>query len=182
MVTTVFAASAGTPVNVPVKVTLPVDSAALSTLSAVTASTVNPTELVSGATVSTIPVPGKDTFPAGSVAVAVTASPFNKPPGFGTLQTPVTGSAVTCSVLPFGKVTLTVEPGSAVPVIGSTALIGFTTGAFGATVSIVIVPVAVPTFPAGSVAVTVTVCGPSVSAGKVLSARVQVPLPLLVAG
>ncbi|KIQ71773.1 hypothetical protein SE99_03424 [Acinetobacter baumannii] len=36
--------------------------------------------------------------------------------------------------------------------------------------------------PAGSVAVTVTVCGPSINAGKVLSASVQVPSPLLVAG
>jgi hypothetical protein len=35
----------------------------------------------------------------------------------------------------------------------------------------------VPALPAASVAVTVMVCGPSVNAGKVLSASVQVPSP-----
>ena len=67
------------------------------------------------------------------------------------------GSATTCAVLPSGKVTVTVEPGSAVPVIGSTALIGSIAGAFGAVVSTLNVPVAVPTLPAASVAVTVMV-------------------------
>ncbi len=114
---------------------MPVDSAAFSTLSAVTALIANPTELVSGATVSTIPVPGNDGLPAGSVAIAVTVPPFGKLPGFGTVHTPVPGSAVTVVVLPSGKVTFTVEPGSAVPVTGSTPLIGFKTGAFGAVTS-----------------------------------------------
>ncbi len=50
------------------------------------------------------------------------------------------------------------------------------------TVSIVSVAVSVAVLPAGSVAVTATVCGPSINAGKVLSASVQVPSPLLVAG
>ncbi|MCY1308417.1 hypothetical protein D9M70_584240 [compost metagenome] len=53
----------------------------------------------------------------------------------------------------------------------------------GAVASTVTVPVTgVETLPATSVAVTLTVCGPSASVGKVLSARVQVPSPLLVAG
>ena len=52
----------------------------------------------------------------------------------------------------------------------------------GALVSTVTTAVSLPTLPAASVAVTVMVCGPSVNAGSVLSARVQVPSPLLVAG
>ncbi|MNC28582.1 hypothetical protein D3C75_767970 [compost metagenome] len=84
--------------------------------------------------------------------------------------------------MPSGKLTVTVEPASAVPLIGSVALIGSSTGAFGAVVSIVTTAVSVPAFPAASVAVTVMVCGPSLSAGKVLSASVQVPSPLFVAG
>ena len=131
---------------------------------------------------STISVAGNDSFPAASVAVAVTVSPSNKLPGFATVHAPVPGSATTCTVLPSGKVTVTVEPASAVPVIGSTALIGSISGAFGAMVSMVTVPVSVPTLPAKSVAVTITVCGPSASTGRILSANVHVPSPLLVAG
>ncbi|MEC2297613.1 hypothetical protein P9G98_22850 [Bacillus subtilis] len=52
----------------------------------------------------------------------------------------------------------------------------------GAVVSTVTTALVVPTLPAGSVAVTVTVCGPSVNTGSVLSARVQVPSPLFTAG
>ena len=137
-----------------------------------------------GAVISadTMPVPGNDSLPAGSVAVAVTVSPSTKPPGFGTLHSPVVGSATTSVVLPSGKVTVTVEPGSAVPVIGSVALIASSTGASGAVVSTVNVDVAVDEFPAASVAVTVTVYAPSVNAGSVLSTNVHVPSPLLVAG
>ncbi|KXZ65042.1 hypothetical protein AVENLUH5627_02940 [Acinetobacter venetianus] len=105
----------------------------------------------------TMPVPGPDSLPAGSVAVAVTVSPFTKLSGFGTLHSPVVGLATTCTVLPSGKVTVTVEPDSAVPLIGSLSLIGLSNGASGAVVSTVNVDVAVDGFPAGSVAVTVTV-------------------------
>ncbi|CAI3139060.1 hypothetical protein MWMV18_MWMV18_03608 [Acinetobacter calcoaceticus] len=129
----------------------------------------------------TVPVPGNEVLPAGSVAVAVTVSPSTRVPGFGTDQLPSV-PATTVAVVPSGKLTVTVESGSAVPVIGSTAFTGSMSGAFGATVSIVTVPVSVPVLPAKSVAVTVMVCGPSLSAGKVLSASVQVPSPLLVAG
>ena len=65
---------------------------------------------------------------------------------------------------------------------GLLALIGSITGAFGAVVSTVTTAFVVPTLPAGSVAVTVIVCGPSVNVGSVLSASVQVPSPLFVAG
>ena len=58
----------------------------------------------------------------------------------------------------------------------------FTDPVFGAAVSTVTTPVSVPLLPAASVAVTVIVCGPSVSTGSVLSASVQVPSPLLVTG
>ena len=84
---------------------------------------------------STISVAGREMLPAGSVAVAVTVSPSTKLPGFATVHAPVTGSVVAWAVLPSGKVTVTVEPGSAVPVIGSVALIGSSTGAFGAVTS-----------------------------------------------
>ncbi len=58
----------------------------------------------------------------------------------------------------------------------------FTDPVFGAAVSTVTTPVSVPALPAASVAVTVMVCGPSVNAGSVLSASVQVPSPLFTAG
>ena len=57
--------------------------------------------------------------------------------------------------------------------LGQVALIGSSTGAFGAVVSIVTTAVSVPALPAASVAVTVMVCGPSVNAGSVLSASVR---------
>ncbi|MNJ59018.1 hypothetical protein D3C77_546810 [compost metagenome] len=129
----------------------------------------------------TVPVPGNEVLPAGSVAVAVTVSPSTRVPGFGTDQLPSV-PATTVAVVPSGKLTVTVEPASAVPLIGSVALIGSSTGAFGAVVSIVTTAVSVPALPAASVAVTVMVCGPSVSAGKLLSASVHVPSPLFVAG
>ena len=81
----------------------------------------------------TVPLVGAEVLPAGSVAVAVTVSPLFKP-GFGTVQLP-SGPATTTAVPPPGKVTVTVEPGSAVPVIGSVALIGLISGAFGAVTS-----------------------------------------------
>ncbi len=65
-------------------------------------------------------------------------------------------------------------------VTGSTAKL--TPAVFGAAVSTVTTPVSIPLLPAASVAVTVTVCGPSVSVGSVLSASVQVPSPLFTAG
>ena len=52
---------------------------------------------------------------------------------------------------------------------------------FAAAVSTVTTALVVLTLPAGSVAVTVTVCGPSANTGSVLSARVQLPLPLFTA-
>ncbi|MBK4747403.1 hypothetical protein GLGAKIBC_02701 [Acinetobacter baumannii] len=48
----------------------------------------------------TVPVPGNEVLPAGSVAVAVTVSPSFKP-GFGTVQVP-SGPATTVFVLPSG--------------------------------------------------------------------------------
>ena len=86
-----------------------------------------------GATASTISVAGGEVLPAGSVAVAFTSSPSSRP-GFGTVQLP-SGPATTVAVVPSGNVTVTVEPGSAVPVIGSVPLIGSITGASGAVVS-----------------------------------------------
>ncbi|SSP14625.1 Uncharacterised protein [Acinetobacter pittii] len=134
-----------------------------------------------GATASTTAVAGPDVLPAGSSVTAVTVSPSTRLPGFGTDHVPSV-PATTVAVVPSGYVTVTVEPGSAVPVIGSVPLTGSITGTEGAAVSTVTTPVSVPTLPAASVAVTVMVCGPSVNAGSVLSASVQVPSPLFTAG
>ena len=82
----------------------------------------------------TVPLAGTEVLPAESVAVAVTVSPLVNPPGLATVHAPVTGSVAAWAVLPSGKVTVTVEPGSAVPMIGSVALIGSRSGAFGAVV------------------------------------------------
>ncbi|MNH28383.1 hypothetical protein D3C81_1762200 [compost metagenome] len=120
-------------------------------------------------------------MPAGSVAVAEIVSPSTRLPGFGTDQLPSV-PATTVAVVPSGKLTVTVESGSAVPVIGSTAFTGSMSGAFGATVSIVTVPVSVPVLPAKSVAVTVTLCAPSDKVGKTSFGKVQVPSPLFTAG
>ncbi|MGQ1682905.1 hypothetical protein ACT43Q_06825 [Acinetobacter baumannii] len=60
-------------------------------------------------------------------------------------------------------------------------MIGSSTGAFGATVSMVTTAVSLPTLPAASVAVTVMVCGPSASVGSVLS-NTPVLSPLFTAG
>ena len=79
---------------------MPDASEALITLSEVTESTAKLTPLVSGPTASTVPVPGNDGLPAGSVAIAVTLSPSFKP-GFGTVQLP-SGPATTLAVLPSG--------------------------------------------------------------------------------
>ncbi|KFC05205.1 hypothetical protein DJ41_3587 [Acinetobacter baumannii ATCC 19606 = CIP 70.34 = JCM 6841] len=49
----------------------------------------------------TVPVPGNEVLPAGSVAVAVTVSPSTRLPGFGTDQLP-SGPATTVAVVPSG--------------------------------------------------------------------------------
>ncbi len=49
----------------------------------------------------TVPVPGNDVLPAGSVAVAVTVSPSTRLPGFGTDQLPSV-PATTVAVVPSG--------------------------------------------------------------------------------
>src|SRR5690606_40422654 len=91
-----------------------------------------------------------ESLPAGSVAIAVTVLP-SVIPGFGTVQSPFE-SALTFAVVSSGKVSVTVEPDSAVSVIGSVALIGSITGAAGATPSTVVVA-SVESLPAGSVVI-----------------------------
>ena len=59
---------------------------------------------------------------------------------------------------------------------------GASTVILGALVSTVTVPLPVPSLPAGSVALTVMVLPPSLSGAIVLSAILQVPSPLFVAG
>ena len=75
-----------------------------------------------------------DLLPAASVAVTETLSPSFKPLT-GMLKVP-SSPAVAVAFVPFGRVTSTVEPASAVPVTAvSPALTGFTTGAVGASLS-----------------------------------------------
>ena len=81
---------------------------------------------------------GSLVLPAGSVAVTLTLSPSSNP-GFFTVKLPFL-SATVVSVLPSGYFTVTVESGSARPVIGSLPLTGSTSGksgAFASTVTIV---------------------------------------------
>ncbi|MND93679.1 hypothetical protein D3C81_789540 [compost metagenome] len=67
------------------------------------------------------------------------------------------GPATTVAVVPSGKLTVTIAPGSDVqPVIGSLPLTGSTSGSGGAMVSTIAVP-GPDVLPAGSVAVAVTV-------------------------
>ena len=87
-----------------------------------------------GAIASTVALVSGEVFPAPSVAVTLSSSPSFKP-GFGKVHLP-SDPTIVVSVLPSGYVTLTVLPGSAVPVIGSLAFGGLTTGAFGAVVSL----------------------------------------------
>ena len=168
-------------VSLPVIVTLPAASAAFKTLSRVNGSISNRTLFVFGPTVSTISVAGCDELPAGSFATAVTISPLFKPPGFGTVQLP-SGPATTCAVLPSGKVTVTVEPGSAVPVIGSVALIGSISGAFGGVTSTVYtwLSVTVLLLPAASVNFTFASIVLSASANKPLPGTLTLHVPFAV--
>ncbi|MNZ85065.1 hypothetical protein D3C78_1038420 [compost metagenome] len=101
----------------------------------------------------TIDVTGNEVLPAASVAVAVTTSPVTNVPGLATDQVP-SPSVVVVMVLPSGKVTVTVEPGSAVPVIGSTSS-NSSIAITGGTVSTTSVA-GVDSLPAASVAVAVT--------------------------
>ena len=100
----------------------------------------------SGALVSsafaTVAVVGADVFLAASVAVTVTSS-FSFKPETGMLKVP-SSPAVADFLAPPGRVTSTVEPGSALPVIASSpALTGFTLGASGAVLSSAFATVAV---------------------------------------
>ena len=93
----------------------------------------------SGAVVSavfaTVTVVASDVLPALSVAVTDTVLPSSKPLT-GTLKFP-SWSALADTLEPSGRVTSTVEPASAVPVIAvPPALTGFTTGLAGAVVSV----------------------------------------------
>ena len=77
---------------------------------------------------------GVDLLPASSVAVTDTVSPSFKALT-GTLQLP-SWSAFADTVEPFGRVTSTVDPGSAVPVTAvEAAVTGFTVGVAGGVVS-----------------------------------------------
>ena len=88
-----------------------------------------------GRTVSfTVTLVGVDVFLAASVAVTETSS-FSFKPDTGMLKVP-SSPAVADFLAPPGRVTSTVEPGSALPVMASSpALTGFTTGAAGAVTS-----------------------------------------------
>ena len=136
-----------------------------------------------GATVSTVIVLGALAglvLPAGSVAVAVNVcGPLLKGVVAGQVQLPApSATAVQTVVAP--SFTVTVLPGSAWPLTGGVAVptvpVGeLTLGATGAAVSTVKLRVVGGlVLPAGSVAVTKAVLGPSVRA--VVGVQVQVPL------
>ena len=106
-----------------------------------------------GATVSLVVVVGVDTLPVGSVAVTVNGVPLAGAVAGIHVNAPVPAAATAVhNVVPAGSFTVTVEPGSAMPVIGEPS-VGLTTGATGAAESTT-TGVGVEMFPAGSVAVT----------------------------
>ena len=117
-----------------------------------------------------VPVPsGVNT--AVQVMLSVVVKPVNVPP---TTVISLASKPATASLNV--KLMFAVSPAASAR---SSALIA----RLGAVASTVTVPVTgVETLPATSVAVTLTVCGPSANTGSVLSASVQVPSPLLVAG
>jgi len=84
--------------------------------------------------------------------------------------------------VPFGKVTVTVEPGSAVPVIGSVPLIGLISGAVGAVTSTVYtwVSVTLLLLPAASVNLTLASIVLSPSATKPLPGTLTLHVPAAV--
>jgi hypothetical protein len=135
-----------------------------------------------GAVVSIVkvPVPGADSLPSSSVAVALTVYVPSARTVVVILQSPLP-SAVEVYTVPF-TVTDTVLPASAVPVtvgVVSAVVRSSTVGATGAVVSIVKVPVpSSEVFPKTSVAVAVTVYVPSDKA--VVTPILQFPLPSVV--
>src|SRR5690554_5637662 len=125
------------------------------------------------------------TLSAGIVVAPVVGSTVTA--GLFEPHSPVAGSLLTTTVCesPFSSVYTTVTSvvsSSAGVTTTSPSIFVSMVGASGAVVSTVTVAVSVSVLPAGSVAVTVMVCSPSFSVGKVSSASVQVPSPLLVAG
>ena len=87
-----------------------------------------------GAMPSTVSLSSGDSLPAASVTVALISSPSFRP-GFVTVHV-LSGCTTAVAVVPSGKVTVTVAPGSSdVPVIGSVAFAGSIDGALGAAVS-----------------------------------------------
>ncbi len=126
-----------TTIRAVVSLTVPLNGGVLSLLELSSSTT-------TGAVISaeTVPLPDNDAFPAGSVAIAVIISPLARPPGLATLQLPLS-SASAVAIVPSGKVTVTVAPISAVPLIGSVTLTGSSSGASGAAVSTVTLTVSV---------------------------------------
>ncbi len=125
-----------------------------------------------GATPSTVVLAGPLVLPAGSVAVALTTEPSgNGVPGVND-QLPLPSAVVWPMGLPLPSVRVMVLPGSAVPLI-SLPLLGWTTGAAGATESTVVL-VGALVLPVGSVAVAFT----TVPLGNGLpGVKLQFPLP-----
>src|SRR5918998_257113 len=139
----------------------------------------------SGATVSTVNVTGSDageTFPTASICVADTVCGPSPSGVVGSSVQVPSGATVAVPTTTPSTVTVTVAPGSPVPVIVGvlSAVISpsvgeVTTGASGAVASTVNVLVgdAGDVLPAASVCVADTVCSPSASGS--VSARLQVP-------
>ena len=108
---------------------------------------------VAGAAESAVTEVGADTLPAGSVAVTDSTAPLAGTEAGEHENVPAAVAVVVQIVAPPASFTVTVEPASAVPVMGEPS-VGATIGATGATVSTV-TTAGPETCPAGSVAVTV---------------------------
>ena len=122
----------------PGRVTSTVEPASAVPVTALSPALTGFTTGASGAVLSsafaTVAVVGVDVFLAASVAVTETSS-FSFKPDTGMLKVP-SSPAVADFLAPPGRVTSTVEPASAVPVIAvAPALTGFTVGAAGGVTS-----------------------------------------------
>ena len=113
---------------------------------------VSPTVGVAGAVASVVTGVGFDTLPTASVAVTDNVVPLAGTVAGVHENVPSAVAVVVQIVVPPASFTVTVEPASAVPVMGEPS-VGATVGALGAAESTLTV-VAPETFPLGSVDVT----------------------------
>ena len=158
-------------------------SAALTMLSAVMLSTVMVVVVASGADVSAVNSTGEEGLPAASLAITSYFLPSSRAGLTSTVKSPLAFAVAVPRTLPSLSNTVTVLPGSALPVTSvpvgrslesSSVVTEFTTGVLGPRVSMVSLKASLGTLslPDASVWVTVRLCSPCASGRTV---TLQVP-------